>query len=636
MLRISQASDLPRDNKLWDTRIVTSSFAIIGAGVRGTAALGRLAAKLRAEHRSGPLELHVIDPYEAGAGKIWRTGQARSLVMNTVAAQSTVFDDPSLDFAESFPGPTFYEWCRAVSTGEVTHDDRWTRAQAALISPWSSPPRALYGRYLSWAFATFAAALPSSVRLTTHRAKAIALRQHGTRYQISLSSGEQLEVTSAVLALGWLERPAQPGGDITQESPIDQGIHELGAGERVVVRGVGMGFTDVLSLVTEERGGAFETDPSNTRPGALNYHPSGAEPKIFAGSRTGLPFLAKPAFGAVPPSVPFTALRAALPRLLHERPVDFRTEVLPLIEHAAAQAYYETLARHQPELFMRPPAELLAQFELPPGGHSAHWRSAETRSVPQQHRFRAERVLRPLRGRTAAALHTEITTRIEQDAEQAALGFTSAHKVALHSYQAARAAIIPLTEFAGVSHSSRDCLNRYLNLANLAGSGPPLFRIEQLLALQRTGVVTFIGPQLTIAKSGSGRVAYSAQAATETVPFDRLLDARLDLPSPEYIDDALIRSLLDAGLARIWPDSLDRQTLEITAEHSALVGASGTATPGLHSLGPLHEELRRFTIIAPIPGARSTVLQEIDAAITAALAHARRAPTTNRQPEVML
>lgn len=617
---------------------MTSSFAIIGAGVRGTAALGRLAAKLRTERHSEAMHLHIIDPHEAGAGKIWRHTQPSSLVMNTVAAQSTVFDDPSLGFAESFPGPTFYEWCRALSTGEIEHDDRWTSTQAQLITPWSTPPRALYGRYLSWAFATFAAALPTSVRLTKHSAKAIAIRPHGARYQISLSSGKDLEVTSALLALGWLTRPTPAGRDIAQESPIDQGVHDLGAGERVVVRGIGMGFTDVLSLVTEERGGVFETDHAAARSTALRYHPSGAEPIVFAGSRSGLPFLAKPAFGAVPPSVSFDALQAELPRLVRKRPVNFQTELLPLIEHAAAQAYYVTMARYQPELFTASPAELLAHFEVPVsgGGDYRSWRIAEAHTVHKAHRFRPEQVLRPLSGRTAAALHSETTTRIERDAEQAALGFKSAHKVALHSYQAARAAIIPLTEFAGVSRSSGHALNRYLNLANLAGSGPPLFRIEQLLALQRAGIVTFLGPELTIAEHTSSRVAYSAQAPDEAIRFDRLLDARLDLPSPEHIDDALIRSLLDTGLARIWPDSHERATLEITSGQSALVGVAGTASPGLYSVGPLHEELRRFTIIAPIPGARSTVLKEIDAAITAALAHARSTPTAKPQPEVIL
>src|SRR5690606_28073963 len=220
-------------------------------------------------------------------------------------------------------------------------------------------------------------------------------------------------------------------------------------------------------------------------------------------------------------------------------------------------------------------------------------------------RFDAERIGAPLRptggGRpTSADFDRATVARIEHDAADAALGHASPRKRGLHVYQAGRVAIVPATEFGAVPPEGRAALDRYLTLAGIAGSGPPLFRIEQLLALHRAGVVRFLGPELEIIEAEGGRRARSARSSDAGEAIDRVVDARLDLPDPTTLDDPLLRSLGEAGLARIWAGDPERPTIEIEPASSALIGADGSPAPGLHSVGPLHEQLRRFTIIAPI------------------------------------
>lgn len=623
---------------------MTSRLAIIGAGVRGTAALGRLVARLRDSADPRPIEVHVVDPFPAGAGRIWRHEQSHSLVMNTVAAQSTVFDDASLGFAASMPGPSFAEWCAEVAEGRIDVDDPWTRRSASAIVPWASPPRALYGRYLSWAFERFANALPARVRLIVHASRAIALRRRPEGYRLELLDGTTISVDAALLALGWLPRAQGPGVDILPDSPIDQGIEAIGAGERVAVRGIGMGFVDLLSLVTEARGGAFEPAPAPGRPGALRYLPSGEEPRLFAGSRSGLPLLAKPAFGTIPPPARFSALDTALPALLRRRPLDFAREVLPLVEHEAAAEHYRALSEVRPGAFRGDPRLLLDAFDLsgpaldPRRPHDPAetlaridaWRAPADSLVPDpSNRFAPDRLGEAPRGADTRDFDAATVARIEADAREAALGYGSPRKRGLHVYQAGRSAIIPLTDFGGVVAGSRGSLDRYLELAGIAGSGPPLFRVEQLLALHGAGIVRFLGPRLEILERDGRRAARSALASDQGVEIDRVVDARLDLPDPTKLHDPLLDSLLDAGLARLSPGETDRPTLEISPSDSALIMRDGEPAPGLHSVGPLHEQLRRFTIIAPIPGARSTVLKEIDASIAAMLDQLRElAPAT--------
>lgn len=610
------------------------AIAIVGAGVRGTAALGRIAARLNAATSPAGLDIHVIDPYPPGSGRIWRDGQPRSLVMNTVPAQSTVFDDASLGFDATCTGPDFAEWCADVATGDIAVDADWVRDAAARTLPWSAPSRALYGHYLRWAHRRFLESLPPQVQVTLHSARASRISVADKAFQLTLEPGPlapagamptTLTVDSVLLALGWLPRPHNDGADVASENPIDQRIDAIGAGERVAVRGMGMGFTDLLSLVTEERGGRYTPAPVAGRPTAVSYRASGREPQLLVGSRSGHPFLAKPEFGAVPPPARLTALRSAIPALVARRPLDFAADVLPLIERDAAAEYHRASAELHPEAYRTDPRELLDVLQAPASDIDAtRWRELERDVLSATARRRdPDTVLAPFLAQDAAALDREISQRIAEDAAEASLGMRSPWKRALHEYQAARAAIIPLTDFGGITPESAAGLQRYLFLAGLIGSGPPLFRVEQLLAAHRAGIVRFAGPGFSVRTGPFGRIAYHGTSSEPLGHVDRTANAYLGLPDPKRLRDPLLDELLAAGLARYWDGAASGEptTIEITPDDSALVGTSGTPTPGLHSVGPLHEAIRRFTIIAPIPGTRSPVLREIDAAVGAMLTH---------------
>src|SRR5699024_9742899 len=111
-------------------------------------------------------------------------------------------------------------------------------------------------------------------------------------------------------------------------NPIDQDLSGISPGSTVAVRGLGMGFFDTVSQLTEQRGGRFTALAG----GRLRYDASGREPVLVAGSRRGVPYRAKPNFGAPPFFPEQRILRAALPALRGRRPVDFARDVLPLIE----------------------------------------------------------------------------------------------------------------------------------------------------------------------------------------------------------------------------------------------------------------------------------------------------------------
>ena len=67
---------------------MAAAIAIVGAGPRGAGLLERLAASAPELH-PGPLTVHLVDPYPAGAGRIWRHDQSPLLAMNSMAADVT-------------------------------------------------------------------------------------------------------------------------------------------------------------------------------------------------------------------------------------------------------------------------------------------------------------------------------------------------------------------------------------------------------------------------------------------------------------------------------------------------------------------------------------------------------------------
>ena len=266
------------------------AIAIVGAGPRGISLVERLAAHLRATPLHSPLRLHIIDDAPLGAGRIWDTEQTRTLCMNTLAGAVTLFTEPgSTTTAPVLEGPILYEWIQLLR-GERpdiapaklelydSHPPREGLAasfaeELAQTRPESNPSRALYGAYLEWVFKVALAQLPENVDVVQHRARALSVEERGEQDAIKLSDGTTVTADATVLAYGWQvpalnesERALAEAADsglhwVRPDNPVEQPVSEVPAGEKVLVRGLGMGFFDVMALLTIDRGGEFVEDP---------------------------------------------------------------------------------------------------------------------------------------------------------------------------------------------------------------------------------------------------------------------------------------------------------------------------------------------------------------------------------------
>ena len=608
------------------------SIAIIGAGPRGTSVLERIAAG--AEQ---PVRVHVVDPYPPGGGRIWATDQPEHLLMNTFAADATIFTDDTLDCAGPVrPGPTLYEWARSGALPSDASDT--LAAEAASLLPWSHPSRALQGRYLSWAFEQ-ACTANELVTVTIHRTRALTCSTDPSGLLvIALEDGTTPLIADAVvIATGHTPLRPSAAEEVTQvevdsaglwyappSNPLDLDLHGVEAGEPLLCRGLGMNFFDAVSMLTIGRGGTFDGRP-------LRYRPSGGEPVLWVGSRRGLPYRAKGVFEGDPPAYPARWFdTVAIRRLMSlGRPVDFLADVWPLIAKDSAEAYYDVLARESPKVFAADPAALRVAFE------QYAWDSPELedvvdRTVPdRQHRLDFESLDRPMAGLTFTTPELAqdwIVSALAQDLSEANLGVRSPVKVASHVLGAARGPLRSMARYGGISgRSQATALAWFKGFAGSLASGPPATRIAQLLALAEEGLLHFLGPDMVVEIDHRRFAAGSPAVAAPPVRARALLEARLPGTDVARSAEPLLQSLVATGAARNYViqdgdgSTWTSGAVEVTRAPYNVVRRDGVPHNRCFAVGIPVEGVHWGTQLGAIARSNSLFLRDTDAVARAAL-----------------
>ena len=494
--------------------------AIIGAGPRGTSVLERLLARSAAylAGSAGALKVHidVVDPYPAGPGHVWQPQQSRLFLMNTQSFYPTLIpEDPSLP--PPLAGTSFDSWRKRQQRDPLPSLTADERAELAVLESNDFPSRALYGRYLRSTLDDLLEQAPDGVTVQFHETSAVSVRPAGDgTFDVGLATGETLRTGSVVLALGHIpsrlnpeQRELQAAAEhlglqyFPPAAPADVDWSRIPAGEPVLVRGMGLNFFDTMVQLTEGRGGKFVSGG-----GRLEYEPSGQEPLIIAASRRGTPYRAKAALdGYYPASVTLRYLtEAALERFRRAgiRP-GFDHDLWPLLHRDTLWAYYSTLVRSQPAAVPDRAAFLAALEEaLHPHAHSAaNWEdsveSVLAVHVGPRHRLDLPALAAPLAGRTFGSrteLDAAVVEYLLDDARRSALGEDDPVKMAIGALHHGRAVLKTAVADGGITDASWVAGLRgwFESFVEGLASGPPALRSEQLAALARAGVVSFVGP----------------------------------------------------------------------------------------------------------------------------------------------
>jgi len=620
------------------------TIVIVGAGPRGLSVLERMTT-IASTIPAPPshLTVEIVDPYEPGPGRIWRSDQSDALLMNTVIGQITIFGhDPAEP--EEDAGPSFWEWLQASTDPRLA--DLTTNGYA---------PRRVYGQYLADAFRLVLDRSPEWLHIQPLRDDVVRIDEAQGGYTVTLREGGSRHADVVVLTTGHprnaLREHEQKLAEFADrhglhyvpgDSAADMPLEEVTNDDVVAIRGLGLTFYDVCARLTGDRGGVFVRDATGT----VAYEPSGQEPQIYAGSRSGLPFPARGVnqkdIGDSYEPVCSTAkkideLRARRRQEHQDDRLDFKAEVLPLLMLELHRSYTANIIRR------RFGDDRAHQFLQTFDGISCTIQGLDelrehfgvgdiSGELPD-----LEKLSRPFQGTSYASsedFETHLTQYLEQDLRDAELGNRDGPlKASLDVLRDLRGVIRQAVEHDGLLPDSQEWFDRWYTPRNaLLSAGPPAFRVEQCVALMRAGVVHVVGPEARFHGDESlgkftvesPHVADSLHEATWLVEASSP-DPQLPLNASDLYTQLREEGLVSEHVNRPMADGGgERQTggLNVTKAPYHVIDASGRVHDAMFALGIPTEHTNWFTQVGSgKPGARSAFTRDARLVAEAALEH---------------
>ena len=584
-------------------------ITLIGAGPRGLMLLGRLISWQRTRYPQRQLTIFLVDPYPIG-GRVWKIDQDPNLIMNTAAAQITLFTDQTVTGVGPFiAGPDLSTWALTLAADYLdAHPEINNRSilmrQAANLGPNSYASRALYGVYQQWFFDL--QKYQAGTNIITYKQQTVnRLDKKAAGFTVTTDQ-ESWQTDQVVMALGNLKnsltRDQKALHDYAQTHQLfylEPGFPEEGdlsgieAQSPVIIRGLGLSFLDLMSRLTEGRGGQFQKAPD----GLLVYHPSGREPHIFAGSRRGFPYRAKGRNQKGPGE-------EWQPHFLTPQQIDaWQTH-----GEVSGQTFWEAL-KHEAELIYY---RLLLPQRYPEIDEAAFERDfiadpvATLGALPiaAKDRLDWDALADPTKAHPSGQPYQDFMRHyLRQDAQEAMRGTkTGPLTSALEVLRDMRDPIRQLVERNLLSQDQYlDFFLRWFNSLNdFLSIGPPALRIDQLQALIGAGIVTILPPGMQI-KGIDGQFLLKTPSDPKfSLQAKTLLEARVPAVNAPTAQNPLVQQLLHDGYAHTYELQLnadkrfqsgaiaiDRQTQQLLdqKEHpQAGLFFWGVPTEGVHWL----------------------------------------------------
>ncbi len=596
----------------------STSIVIVGAGPRGAGVLERMVASapgmIGDALSAGGVDVHLVDPYPAGAGRIWRHAQSPLLAMNSMAADVTMYTDDSVVCNGPIaPGPSFFQWAQHLRENGDPEAEMGDELAAELRAVTAStfPTRRLQSHYLGFVLRDVIDRAPEGMRVHVHRTTATDLHDDRPDQVVTLEDGTVLRADAVVLASGHLD--ATPTGDecaladrarrsglryLVPEQTTDTDLSVIRPGETVLARGLGLAFVDLLVLLFEGRGGRFAPDPAD--PGVLHYVPSGREPVLVAGSPRGATYHSKTHYQlkAGRPPLPRFLPPETTDALIESGDVDVATQVWPLIAKEIGWGWYHELFAGHPEQVRASWDEFSARYaELDWDSDGMAALIAETVPDPLDRLDLAalDRPLENLRASDLDELQPLVRGRIAEDLRQ---HVDERHTPHLGAFVAMLSVYTETTRLAGsgalTARSRAVDMPWWQGFFNAVASGPPGFRVREMLALSRAGYVKFLGAGMQVEiDDGVFRATSTTLEGAPPVTAPVLVDARLPDPSLSRTADPLLGRLFGRGEAtedRLLDEdgTLLRNTglLAVRPADGAVLDAAGTPHPRRFAVGP--------------------------------------------------
>lgn len=528
-------------------------IGIVGSGPRGMSILERLAYKLSQESDI-IVEINLIDSISVGTGKIWRVDQSETLMMNTIAQEISGFSGKwDGGYIQAGNGPSFAEWISISKRKSEEYTDYF--------------PRAYYGEYLQFILNTIEENFPDNVSIKKVCATVVDINVYENTMEIYFDTGERLNLDKIVLATGHaineltdftktLKTPAEFDSSLLYlegDSVANMSLSKIKPNDKIGIIGMGLGFYDLMSELSVGRGGKFKTNDD----GSFDYIPSGNEPFIYAGNRSGLPVLGrginqKPYNFEYTPAI-FTLTIAQ--KMRKRGNIEFNKEILPLINAELSLVNLET------DLINKGKEDIATRLRTFVKKYSVNSNeglrtSAKIFGITDFKSINIEELTKPFKNMEFASLedyNNQLMRFLTVDYKEALQGnVNSPLKACLDVLRNTRSVIRVIVDYGGLTPRSHEVefMQNFAPACNFLAAGPPAFRIEQLNALMRAGIITIVGPDVKFEYENNEKAYYmsSKQVKDSKVQLKALVDSRV--PKVDVINEKsqLTQSLLTKGI----------------------------------------------------------------------------------------
>jgi hypothetical protein len=398
-------------------------------------------------------------------------------------------------------------------------------------------------------------------------------------------------------------------GDSAAEMPLD----DIAPGEQVGMLGLGLGFLDVLMSLTVGRGGRFEPDGEDD----LRYVPSGREPHVVAGSRSGMVIRGRgrnqkePTYRYQPVFVTDATITAARRRAQlrdGSAQLSFLRDVLPLLQLEAEHVYYANHVRRQsgPRAADRFAARHRRLADRGPAARRELLTEFGVAEIPQ---LNLEELGRPFQEASFSdpdAFHGHLLDLMKSDFTEASAGNVEGPmKAALDTLRDIRSTVRLAVDYGGLRSGSHE--DEFLGWFNpiyaMIATGPPYFRVAQARALIKSGILTIVGPgtQVSCDRRRGQFVLESSRVRGSRRAVTTFIDARIPKADVARAADPLTRQLLADGLISEFVNTdpttgarFHTGAIAVTRPPSRVLDRAGQPDPHLYAYGIPTENIRWF------------------------------------------
>ncbi|TPR14698.1 FAD/NAD(P)-binding protein [Apilactobacillus timberlakei] len=594
-------------------------IAIIGAGPRGLLLLNNLI-----QNNNQQLNIHLFDRKNIG-GRVWKINQPIDLIMNTPANELTLFNDDqnnSYSIADWIKSDKSSKFIQSLDENKYPNKKELLNAINNLQEN-SYVPRAICGVYCTWFFELLKNKISkdNNINLSLHLNQTVNDIQKDSK-QFIVKSQKDYTVDKVVFSLGQQENQLSNTEKsfkkyasennltyILPEYADEVDLSSINNQSTVIIRGLGLSFNDYVSRLTKERGGKFIKDEN----GKLSYHRSGNEPKIFAGSRRGIPYypkaISQKQFDENYPAYFLT--KDNINKYLKDGKLPFE-DFQKLLRLDVEYHYYTFLIQKDY------PKINLESFQNEFLNSDNPIEVVKKSGLSSEAMFNWNLILNPAAGIKITNMEDyqeHVKTWLSTVINDARLGSKTGPIIgALEMLRDLRNNIRYV--LANNLLSNEDYVSKYKgqfssNIKFLS-MGAPVIRSEELLALINAGIVEILPPQMQVIGANHKFITRSAFYGHQIIQGDALIEARTNAPNLNITDNPLLNNLkknniIKPQVIKLADDDVNNSSIDINVENDQVKGEPNMFTWGLNTEG-----LYFVTSAIPRPGVKDDILTAAD------------------------